>query len=908
MERIKVFFCKIIIGAFFLLSALSAVAGITNDTYEVKITGFINWQTGESFSDGKRLFCGSGGNGTPGNGKLYIFNTMPTADTSLVNANVVISGFTDMGGVISTANPCIVGNKLLVSDSDPVAGYCIRVWNSVPDTNTTVSSCNYKITGFTASPENIRTDGTKFSVTNGGGGPIWIWDPMPEGNADTSLRTAYSVDHYAPWTSWFGTSGKFYVANNFNATNKYFVHIYDSVPVGPFTMANAQATITFTSVWNYRSNVFEIRNILYVMAYHYSDAKTHAYVWKTIPTSNTDTTTKDNEYSFDGAMAYGTRMCDLHNFYVWDGDLGNIVYKYANNYDTFTMTGTNLAPSSIDQRHLDQPMEKIRIYTYPGKTVLNKIKLNLTGNCVDADVSAVKLYYDANNDGAYTSGTDALIKSGVFSGKTATLDNLDFWVDAGEKNILVTFDINADAALDHTVGVNVEYMAFEKIFYEFPSAMSSSQATIVSSIIPNWKNEVRIVYTQSQAGSDTLFTISLDWDDASGGAPPLMYKLSHLAGDSVIEQFSETASYRIFTGLETAKQHRFKVKVIDLFGNETPESNLACDENAPEWSGIFKAHDASSKNSQGEWQYKIRLTWEPAKDNTSKDVLYEVSLKEEGKDWEAKTATWENSCEIVGLSGAVRVRMKARDSAGNYTQYTNETKLRLNPFLLLSEEASIGTSGGSIVLQEMEGEKVQVDIPEGAFGRDYNVMLEKVMDGDYAYEFHIYDSKGLERKTLFKKPVTITFTYNDDKLTRIGYKEEYLHVLYFDDVKWSNIGGKVNTVANTVKMDVYHFSMYKMSGKKDTVKDVALSSEFLTPNDDEINDNLFFNINWNYAETLSIRIYDINGKQIWEYSGTDNSIVWNCRDMSNNIVESGVYLYVINVEKKTINGTVVVVK
>lgn len=878
-------------------------SSLLSNTIDAQILGF-NGYHGGCYSDGKRMAFGDGNNG-----KVYIFNYIPTATVSLDSADVKITGFGQTSNY-EMPSACIVGDKLLASDSDPVAGYCIRIWNSVPTSDAFNTSCDYKITGFTNPVFNIRTDGAKFCASSYlSGYKIWIWNSVPASNTDTSSAVAYNTSGEYIITGSFGNTGKFYITHNTpSATNTYCVSIFNSVPSAPFIMGANSARISIEAKYQYKMSAVELRNILYVFAHYNGDAKAYAYIWRDIPAANTDTSTISDSVRV-GTMFSNTAVTDLHNVYLWYGHdgSGTDVKIYVNNYDTFTVTGSSLAPSSIDIRHLNQSFEKIRIYSYPGKAHLNSVKLNLTGSCVDADISAVKIYDDVNTDGDYDPETDPLLWTGTFSGKTAVAENLNLYVNAGEKNLLITFDISENAVLNNTVGVNVEYLIFEKYFYEVPSAMSSSLSQIVSAVLPVWNNQVRIDYTQRDK-YDTSYLVSIDWDDASGGAPPLAYKVYHIIDGSDTEESSESVSYKLISGLDVSKKHKFKVVAIDSFGNRAPESNLVSDDTSPEWPGVFKISDVSALNAQNQWEYKIRVSWNFATDNTSKGILYEVSVKESNSDWRVAGTTWDNSIDLSGLSGVMYVRMRARDSAGNYTQYGGAVKIKISPFLAMAEEQQVGTGGGTVTLTDAEGEKIELEIPEGALNKNYNAGIEKLMESEYTYRLYLYDSANNERKVIFNKPVTIRIFYTDSKLPKLGYSEDYLHVQHHDGVRWINIGGEVNKTDNTVKTSVYSFSKYRLSGEKDTSKKINLSTEFVTPNNDEINDVLIFSPGWNYTGQISVRVFDVNGELTWEYKGTDKTILWSCVTSEGNAVESGVYLYQIKVEDKTQQGTFLIAK
>lgn len=871
-----------------LLIALGANSTLRTGTYDDTITFRTGGVGAGCFSNGKMLVVGA-------DTGVYIFNTIPTGNAHVESADVKIRGFTQVG-----ENPCIVGNKLLVPDSDSVLGGNIKIWNFIPTENTTAGSYNVRITGMPSPTVNIRTDGTKFAIN--AGGAVYVWNSAPEVNTDIYSASGY-VSGYSVRVPWFGTSGRFYVPNNEGATATDMIYVYNNVPVSYFYLSYANSKINSTTAyWPALQSAFELRNILYLSDYPGGSA--YVYVWRNIPATNSSDTLADDSYPI-ARWDNNKYSVDLHNIYRWNST--GYIYRYKNDYDTFSVTGANLAPSSIDKMHPNQLFYSIKAYTYPGKAWLNEIKLALTGNCADSDVSAVRVYYDANSDDSYTNGTDVLMGSAVFSGRTATIGNLNTYIEQGEKNFLVALDIGENATVGNVITLKIEHLVFEKILHEVPQNMSSAQATITEPLTPVWNKELRINYTQRD-NSDTAYLISLDWDDATGGIPPLTYKIYHLVDDAVAEEFSESYSAKTVYGLEISKKHKFKVRVRDSYGNMTEESEMVYDESAPSWSGNFRISDASRRLTGNLWEYKMKVSWEAVSDNTSKDGMYEVWIKEEGKDWELKKLSWDKEVEISGLSGVLYVKVRGRDSAGNYTTFSSEKKVRMNPFLVISEESRIGVSGGGIELPDPEGGNLIIEIPDGAFVRPYDVLVEKLFESEYTYRITLKDS-GIQRNIVFKKPVTMKFYYTDDKLNRLGYDKNKLTVFYNDGNKWIDIGGELNKNEKYVSVKVRRFSVYKLTKRNsDSENKVTVLPSALTPNEDGINDALFFNANWNFEGNVSVKIYDISGRQIWEYNGTDKSVVWDCRGANGKPAESGIYLYVIKVEKKTFNGTVLVAR
>ncbi len=84
-----------------------------------------------------------------------------------------------------------------------------------------------------------------------------------------------------------------------------------------------------------------------------------------------------------------------------------------------------------------------------------------------------------------------------------------------------------------------------------------------------------------------------------------------------------------------------------------------------------------------------------------------------------------------------------------------------------------------------------------------------------------------------------------------------------------------------------------------------------TPNNDGLNDLVYFYFSNPQDSLVSCRIFDILGREManlpWGVI-EEEFLVWNGRDDQGNAVSSGVYIYQIEVEGKTINGVIIVAR
>ncbi len=161
---------------------------------------------------------------------------------------------------------------------------------------------------------------------------------------------------------------------------------------------------------------------------------------------------------------------------------------------------------------------------------------------------------------------------------------------------------------------------------------------------------------------------------------------------------------------------------------------------------------------------------------------------------------------------------------------------------------------------------------------------------------------------LFNKPVTITLLYLDVDGSGTedysGKDERAMRVFWWDGFEWRLVGGTVDPVNNTVTAKVMHFSTYAVFPIRSLSSgDYRPKERVITPSGSAgKNDFAQFPVSGNFTVTL----YDINGYKVRTLS--DGVNIWNGEDDNGDIVESGVYIYQIKSEGKTVSGTIVVAK
>jgi hypothetical protein len=138
--------------------------------------------------------------------------------------------------------------------------------------------------------------------------------------------------------------------------------------------------------------------------------------------------------------------------------------------------------------------------------------------------------------------------------------------------------------------------------------------------------------------------------------------------------------------------------------------------------------------------------------------------------------------------------------------------------------SGIGADGGQVI----KGGAI-LDIPKGALTKNVDIIIEKVDRVDVAVtgtfklagEIFEFGPSGQQ----FDKPVTIILEYNPDKLA----SGEVPIICVYDPATrlWINLGGVVNEAAQTIRIEVTHFTKYAVmvEAKAETLsfKDVASS-------------------------------------------------------------------------------------
>ena len=123
---------------------------------------------------------------------------------------------------------------------------------------------------------------------------------------------------------------------------------------------------------------------------------------------------------------------------------------------------------------------------------------------------------------------------------------------------------------------------------------------------------------------------------------------------------------------------------------------------------------------------------------------------------------------------------------------------------------------------------------------------------------------------------------------------------------------------------VFNFGLLSAGGEGDTemlafnisASGFKLNEDYpkprvFTPNGDGSNDEVTFEYENIDENSIVCWIYDIKGsvvRQLDIVGGGEDKFTWDGKDEDGNIVRSGIYIYQIEVEGQTINGTIVLAK
>jgi len=189
-----------------------------------------------------------------------------------------------------------------------------------------------------------------------------------------------------------------------------------------------------------------------------------------------------------------------------------------------------------------------------------------------------------------------------------------------------------------------------------------------------------------------------------------------------------------------------------------------------------------------------------------------------------------HSLTITGLTAATTYTyiIKSVSSDGGMGYTTNKTFTTLAEKKLVTGTAAITSSGGTIIGTAETGAFAKVTIGSGAVTADTTFTVTPLgtaaagtgnpptgsfMIGNYVYNFTA--TSGGTAVTSFVNPVTLTFVYTDSQVT--GLDEASLKIYYWSGTAWVALTTTVDSISNTLTVQVTHFTSFAIFGQKKTV-------------------------------------------------------------------------------------------
>jgi hypothetical protein len=175
--------------------------------------------------------------------------------------------------------------------------------------------------------------------------------------------------------------------------------------------------------------------------------------------------------------------------------------------------------------------------------------------------------------------------------------------------------------------------------------------------------------------------------------------------------------------------------------------------------------------------------------------------------------------------------------------------------------------------------------------------------------------------TLSRPQMTVVLNYQGGSG---ALDKNKMGVLWWNGATWVKVGqanvqesgmgsGDLTVSFNTAVQGVYQIRQYDVATEL-TLDKAAVFPQIFSPNGDGINDLIYFVIENPKQSEVSGRIIDMGGAEVGVLrpagtgAPTADTLMWDGRDSSGNLVPPGVYIYQIKGEGKTITGTMVIAR
>lgn len=261
------------------------------------------------------------------------------------------------------------------------------------------------------------------------------------------------------------------------------------------------------------------------------------------------------------------------------------------------------------------------------------------------------------------------------------------------------------------------------------------------------------------------------------------------------------------------------------------------------------------------------------------------------------------------VEGENMVRITMQDRVGNVT----EEEFVLT-YIVPKRTQVIGPAGGIVNVPD----GTTITIPEGALQETIEITTQHMSTGalpmpldpdvkliDRAFEF---GPSG----TVFYKPVTITFSYNQSDLDinqngSPDFSEEALDVFFWDGSTWIKITPQQrNTEENTVTITTNHFSIYTL-GNTEAAEEFTM---YWTKNPFDPQEGTTAVLDAPQSGSVQLRIYDLSGNLVRTIADNDHisgsaTYRWDGQNDFNRYVGSGIYIYLLEYDNVSNDKTII---
>lgn len=211
---------------------------------------------------------------------------------------------------------------------------------------------------------------------------------------------------------------------------------------------------------------------------------------------------------------------------------------------------------------------------------IQSVTISNAGTVPDNKISSVKLYYDSNNSGTYSSGVDIQVGTGTFSGGSITFNSVNVQIPiAGTEDLYVCVDLSGGitdgATLDLSVPINgITFNASPSAAGELLN--SGGVLTVDSGLPGNISNLTTSSHNSALAGWNNPQsrdnTVNISWSSASDSASgidgySILWDTNPATLPDSVKDIEESANSSVSPALGSGNSHYVHIRSVDNVGN-----------------------------------------------------------------------------------------------------------------------------------------------------------------------------------------------------------------------------------------------------------------------------------------------------------------------------------------------------